>query len=75
MNQKMCEKILTNWDSLHEFLPTLREDQLEILFDHEIQNKRRKSFILRIHQRFASQRLERERIEIMSAIGVDITTQ
>lgn len=68
------EMVLKNWDTFHEFLPTLREDQIEQLFNFEIQNKRRKSFIIRLHQRFSSLRMDRERKEILEAVGVDIAS-
>lgn len=71
MSDKMYDMVLKNWDTFHEFLPTMREDQIEALFDYEVANKRRKSFILRLHQRFTSLRMARERKEIMTRLGFE----
>lgn len=68
MEQMIINSALSSWRRLVEFLPTLREDQVKMLLDHELANGQRKVFIEYLHQRYCKLRMQRERAELMGAI-------
>ena len=55
-----------NWRELNAQLSGLKEDAVKELLDHERINRRRKSFLERLHQRFTMLRAERERAGILT---------
>ena len=55
-----------NWRELNAQLSGLKEDAVKELLDHERINRRRKSFLERLHQLFTMLRAERERAEILT---------
>ena len=65
MEQMIIDSALSSWRRLVEFLPTLREDQVKMLLDHEVANRKRKIFVEYLHQRYNKLRMKRERAELM----------
>jgi len=53
-----------NWRELNKKLPHLSETELHALLEAEVAGERRVSFLERIHQRYASLRTTRERLEL-----------
>lgn len=43
----------------------LREDQVKELLDHELRGERRQTVLERLHQRYNTLRVSRERVEIL----------
>ena len=56
---------LKDWRSLNKILPGLREDQVRELLDMEIVGERRVTVIERLHQRYNTLRVNRERVELL----------
>ena len=58
-------KILTSWRSLNHSLNLKSEAEVLELMEYERANERRLSVLQRLHQRYNSLRVSRERIEIL----------
>ena len=56
---------LKDWRSLNHHMHTLREDQVLEMLEHEKTNARRPNVLERLHARYNSLRVARERVEIM----------
>jgi len=52
---------LANWTTLNIMLHTLDEERLQELLDEEINKKKRKEFVIRLHRRLCTLRASRER--------------
>ncbi len=70
MEQMIMDALLDDYGLLNRELSGLREDQLMKLIEHEIENRKRKSFIERIHQRYGKLKIARERAELYARIGL-----
>lgn len=57
--------LLKTWRTLNHHLHLLNEEQLKVLLDMEIAGKRRYEVLKRLHQRYSTERTNRERIEIL----------
>ena len=57
---------LKNWTTLNEVIPGLNEMQVKALLDHEVQHENRVTLVERLHQRYNSLRVARERKELLS---------
>jgi len=57
---------LKNWTTLNEVIPGLNELQVKALLDHEVQHENRVTLVERLHQRYNSLRVARERKELLS---------
>lgn len=68
MDEVIISTVLANWSALIGSIYKLPEDQIKMLLDHEITHNRRKRFVERLHQRYSSLRLQRERKEIMEGL-------
>jgi hypothetical protein len=64
MNDTMT-KALGNWRDFNEVLVTIPEKEVMEMLEHELQHENRKSFVERLHQRYNTLRVSREREEIM----------
>lgn len=64
----MIETILKSWKTLNEVIHELREDQLKELIWWEMENKKRKDIVERLHQRYAKLAAAREREELLSKL-------
>ena len=53
------------WRSLNDRLPTLTEDEVLGLLNNERQTLKRVSMLERLHQRYNTLRVARERMEIL----------
>jgi len=53
-----------NYRELHEVIMTLTEDQVLEMLEDEQRNQRRKTFLVRLHQRYSALRAQREREEL-----------
>lgn len=60
--------VLHNWTELQARLTDLREDQVKELLDYELETSQRPSFVERLHQRYNTLRVSRERAELLSGI-------
>lgn len=68
MDEK-AKKALESWRSLNELLHTLSEDQLQMMLDYEMLNDNRRTFVERLHQRYNTLRVMRERGEILESFN------
>lgn len=64
MLKKEKDDLLDDWDRLNAFLKTSTEDQTVELTEHEKANRKRPSFVRRLHSRFCRLRRIRERGEM-----------
>ena len=64
MNDTMI-KALGNWRDFNELLTTIPEADLKEMLVYEVKHENRKSFVERLHQRYNSVRIMREREELM----------
>ena len=55
-----------NWHDLNAILPLQSEEQVLRLLTEEVERHKRVSFIVRLHQRYASLRAARERKELLA---------
>lgn len=62
MNENQI-KALGHWRSLNAVLPELTEQEVKELLDFELLHKRRSDFIVRLHGRYNTLRMARERAE------------
>jgi hypothetical protein len=58
-----------NYPSLQKLLGVATERDLETLLAREIENERRYTFLVRIHQRLSALRASRERKELLMQTG------
>ena len=59
---------LGSWHTINKSLPHMTEDECKQALNKEMQGKRRRAIVIRIHQKYCIMRLERERKELLSAI-------
>ena len=59
---------IENWVVLNSKLMSYTEDELRMLIDYEIDNDRRPTFIVRLHQRDCILRNTRERVELLEKL-------
>jgi hypothetical protein len=64
MNDVMT-KALSNWRDFNDLLATIPEADLKEMLVYEVKHENRKSFVERLHQRYNSVRIMRERGELM----------
>ena len=64
----LAKAALADWISLNSFIAGADEAACRELLDAELQGKRRKMFVLRIHSRLNKVRADRERIELLGRI-------
>jgi len=64
MIKKEKDDLLDDWDKLNVFLRTSTEPQTIELTEHERSNRKRTSFLKRLHSRFCRLRRARERGEM-----------
>jgi len=57
--------LTTTWRSLNAELRTLDEASVLAMLEHERKNQRRVSVLERLHQRYNTLRVSRERIELL----------
>jgi hypothetical protein len=62
---------LTTWELLNTALLWATEQDCRALINKEMKGRRRRQFLLRIHSRLNRIRAERERVEILEALGDD----
>jgi len=55
---------LVSWDQLNKFISTADEPNCKVLLTRELSEKRRLSFLYRIHSRLNKVRADRERDEL-----------
>jgi hypothetical protein len=69
MMNEILNMTLSNWTTLTGMLSSLREDQVKILLDEEMgRDKPRAAFVERLHQRYSSLRMRRERDELLATV-------
>ena len=56
---------LQNWGFMNSQLASLREDQLKEMINAELAGKKRKDWLIRMHQRYSKLVTARERIELL----------
>ena len=61
----MMMKALSNWRDFNVLLSSLSESQLKEMLKYELENESRKSFVERLHQRYNTLRVSREREILM----------
>lgn len=61
----MMQTALGNWRDLNKLLNTFDEAQIMAMLDHEMNTKRRRMVVTRLHQRQCILRANREREELM----------
>lgn len=68
MEQMLREVMLANWSILNRDMHILSEEQILDLINYECQNKKRRVFVERMHQRYTKLRTARERAEILEKL-------
>jgi len=58
-------KALKNWRDLNDALTTFTESEMALMLEYELNHENRKTFVERLHQRFTTLRMSRERDLIM----------
>ena len=58
-----------NYRELHEIIMTLSEAQLQQMLDDEQRGEKRRTFMIRLHQRLCALRAQREREELEHSAG------
>ena len=66
VEQIMMMAMLNDYAVLNRELSSLTEEQLWTLIETELANRKRKSFLERIHQRFGKLKIARERAELLA---------
>ena len=64
MNDHLIEA-LKNWAKLNEVLPSFNEVEVKELLDYELSHENRKTHVERLHQRYNTLRVARERGELL----------
>lgn len=64
MNDEMLQA-LKNWAKLNELLPAMDEKQVRELLEYELLHDNRKTHVERLHQRYNTLRVAREREELI----------
>lgn len=64
MNEKQTAA-LASWHELNKQLNHLSEQELKEMLVHEAANRRRADVLTRLHQRFSTVRVKRERKELL----------
>ena len=64
MNEVMT-KALSNWRDFNDLLASIPEVDLKEMLVFELKHENRKSFVERLHQRYNTMRVARERGELM----------
>ena len=59
---------LKNWTEFNSALHMFSESQVKELLDFELKNAPRRSVVERLHQRYNTLRVSRERAELMAAL-------
>lgn len=54
-----------NWRQLNQVLPTLDEDTVKRMLDDERKGEQRVTVLVRLHQRYTTLRMMRERTELL----------
>jgi len=68
--------ILSTWDRLNHVIMDLdNEEDLRLLLDRELTDRKRGMFAFRIHSRLNKMRAARERAEILAVCGHDAATK
>lgn len=65
---KELKALLANWRDLNEGLAPLGEQKVKMMLDWELEHERRVTVVERLHQRYNTLRVKREREELMEAI-------
>ena len=55
-----------NWRTLNDACSLLTEEEAQAALEHESANKRRASILIRLHQRYNTLRVARERKEMLA---------
>lgn len=61
-------KHLSSWIALNEFIATATQKQATDLLTQELDGKRRKQFVLRIHSRLNKVRADNEREQLLKLV-------
>jgi arsenate reductase-like glutaredoxin family protein len=56
------------WRSLNEAFPAMSEAQVKLLLDEELATLRRPRWVERLHQRYNTLRVARERAELLASL-------
>lgn len=57
---KICEVGLSSWTALNQVITTLTEEQAVKMLEHEMDNRKRGTFVLRLNKRINALRSLRE---------------
>ena len=61
--------MITNWHDLNAVLTVASEERVAQLLKEEMEQHRRVSYAVRLHQRYTMLRAQRERREMLEMIG------
>lgn len=71
-DNEMIRSALNSWRDLNAILKDLREDQVKQALDYEIASPvPRRHVIVRLHERYNTLRVKRERKELMIRLGFE----
>jgi hypothetical protein len=57
-----------NWRTLNDAAALLTEEEAKTALEHESANRRRASILIRLHQRYCTLRMERERAALLDGV-------
>lgn len=60
---------IENWPTLNFNLKSYTEEELRVLIEDEVENDKRATFVIRLHQRYCIVRGARERLELMEKLN------
>ena len=60
--------MIKNWHDLNKMLPTMSQQQAQEYLLEEVHGQKRKTFILRLHQRYCALRAADERRELIALL-------
>jgi hypothetical protein len=69
--EKLINNCLVNWGSLNKILKKLNEAECEAALLSELEHEKRKQFVIRIHARFSTLRMRRERDNMLQGLGYE----
>ncbi len=68
INEKLVLVALESWERLNEVIPEMNEDEVYAALITEKRYSCRKQLLLRLHRRFCTLRMKRERAALMELV-------
>ena len=69
MTKDEIDNVLRSWHTVNKAIGTMTEADCKASLERELSGNRRKDIAVRIHQKYNSLRLQRERTEVINAVS------